>query len=144
MKGFITALGVIGAAAMFAVCALVELVSRLAPLLIAIGIAWVVFAVMRARRRRIHDDDRLQQQWAQARRLGAARPPAQPAAPARYTRHYERFYVVRGDDTRFAADRDDGYLNVCAPALPPAVAHQPHVPALRHYRRRPRRPSRRP
>lgn len=137
MKAFITALGAIGAGAIFAVWALVELVARLAPLLIVVGVAWAVFAMLHARRRRIRDDRRLQEQWAQTRRHGAATP--RPYAP-----HYERFYLVVGDDAGFAADRDDGYFNVCTAALPPALAHQPRVPGLRRSRRRATRRRTRP
>jgi hypothetical protein len=133
VKGFITALGVIGAGTMFAVWALLELVARLAPVLIVAVIAWAVVATMRARGRRIRDDNRLPALWAQTRRQDAVRPPTQQpvAMPLSQAPHRERFYLVRGDDIGFAAHRDDGYLNVCSPALPPAAPHQPRVPALR-------------
>jgi len=147
VKGFITAIGVIGTGAMFAAWALLELVARLAPVLIVVVIAWAVVAAVRARGRRVRDDNRLQEQWAQTPRQDAAGPPAkQPAAmPLSHAPHHERFYLVRGDDTGFASHRDDGYLNVCAPALPPAAAHQPRVPALpRRYRRRATRRRTRP
>ncbi|WP_454561740.1 hypothetical protein [Mycobacterium haemophilum] len=147
VKGFITALGGIGTGAMFAVWALIELVTRLASVLVVMIIAWAVFAVVRARRRRIRDDERLQELWAQTARVDAARPPAhqQVALPQPYAPHYEPFYLVRGDDTGFAADRDDGYLNVCAPALPSSGLHQLHLPARRRRcRRRPTRRRRRP
>lgn len=147
MKGFITAIGVIGTGAMFAAWALLELVARLAPVLIVVVIAWAVVAVMLARGRHVRDDNRLQELWAQTPRQDAAGPPAQQPVtmPLSHAPHHERFYLVRGDDTGFAAHRDDGYLNVCAPALPPAAADQPRVPALRRrYRRRATRRSTRP
>ena len=147
MKAFITALSVIGIGAMFAVWALLELVARLAPVLIVAGIGWAVVAALRAHGRRVRDDDRLQALWAQTRRQDAVRPPThQPVAmPLSHAPHRERFYLVRGDDTGFAAHRDDGYLNVCSPALPSAAPHQPRVPALRRRcRRRATRRSTRP
>jgi len=138
VKVFITALGVIGAGIMFAVWALLELVARLAPLLIVAVIAWAVVATMRARGRRVRDDNRLQALWAQTRRQDAVRPLTQQpvAMPLSHAPHRERFYLVRGDDAGFAAHRDDGYLNVCAPALPPAALHQPRLPARRRRCRR--------
>lgn len=146
MRGFITAIGVIGTSAMFAAWALLELVARLAPVLIVVVIAWAVVTVVHARGRRVRDDDRLQERWAQTPRLDAVRPPAQqPAAmPLPHASHHERFYLARGEDTGFASHRDDGYLNVCAPALPPTAAHQPRVPALprRCHRRATRRSTR--
>jgi hypothetical protein len=141
VKGFIAAIGVIGVGAMFAVWTLVELVARLAPVLIVAVIAWAVVAAVRARGRRVRGDNRLQELWAQTQRLDAAEPPAQQPVAMPHAPHYERFYLVCGDDTGFAARREDGYLGVCAPALPPAVAHQPRVRALR--RRCNRRATRR-
>jgi len=147
VKAFITAFSVIGIGAMFAVWALLELVARLAPVLIVAGIGWAVVAALRAHGRRVRDDDRLQALWAQTRRQDAVRPPTQQpvAMPLSHAPHRERFYLMRGDDTGFAAHRDDGYLNVCSPALPPAAPHQPRVPALRRRcRRRATRRSTRP
>jgi hypothetical protein len=133
VKAFITALGVIGTGTIFAVWALLELIARLAPVLIVAVIAWAVVAMMRARGRRIRDDNRLQALWARTWRQEAVRPPTQQpvAMPPSHAPHRERFYLVRGDDTGFAAHRDDGYLNVCSPALPPAAPHHPRLPALR-------------
>lgn len=145
MKGFITAIGVIGTSGMFAVWALIEFVARLAPVLIVAVIAWAVVAVVRARGRRVRGDDRLQEPWAQTPRPDASEPAAQQPVAMPHAPHNEHFYLVRGDDTGFAARRDDGYLNVCAPALPPAVTHQPRVPSLRRRRhRRATRPRTRP
>ncbi|MGH3556051.1 MAG: hypothetical protein ACRDTK_00760 [Mycobacterium sp.] len=144
MKGFITAVSVFGAAAMFAVWALIELVARLAPVLLVGIVAWAVFAGVRARCRRDRYDDRLRELWAQTPRVGRTGPSVrQPVAmPLLRAPHYESFYLVRGDDTSFAVDRGDGYLNFSAPSLPPAIAHQPRVPALRRRARR-RRSTRR-
>lgn len=144
MKWFLAAVGVSGAGAVFAVWVLIELVARLAPVLIVAAIAWAVFAGIRARRR-VGDDAHWHERWAQTPRSSAAPTPPTVATPVPHAPHYERFYLVRGDDTGFAADRHDGYLHVSAPVLPPAVVHQSRVPALRRrHRRRPTRPSTRP
>lgn len=139
MKGLTTAIGVMGAGATFAVWTLLELVARLAPVLIVGLSAWAVVAAVRAHGRRVRDNNRLQELWEQTPRLDAPRPPTMPLP---HVPHHERFYPVRGDDAGFAAHRDDGYLNVGAPALPPAALPRPRVPALQRRRRATRRSTR--
>lgn len=138
MKGFIAALAVIGAGATFAVWTLIEVVTRLAPLLIVVAIGWAVVATVSARSRHRRDDNRLQELWAQTPRPDAIRPPTQQpvAAPPPHTPHYQRPSLVREADTGFTARRNDGYLNVCASTLPPAAAHQPRQPVRQRCCRR--------
>lgn len=135
MKGFITTLAVFGAATMFAVWTLIEIVTRLAPVLIVAVIGWAVVAAVRAHGRHRRDDNRLQELWAQTPRLDAPCPPTHRpvTAPPPQAPHDERFSLVRGEDTGFSARRTDGYLHVCASALPPTAAHRPRRPAPRRY-----------
>ncbi|MBY0441863.1 MAG: hypothetical protein K2Q25_06965 [Mycobacteriaceae bacterium] len=147
MKGFLAALSVIGAGAIFTVWTLIEVVTRLAPVLIVAVIGWVVVATVSAHGRHRRDDDRLHELWAQTPRTDAIRPPIQQpvAVPPPHTPHYQRPSLVREDDTGFTARRNYGYLNVCASTTPPAAAHQPRQPLpQRRCRRCTTRRSNRP
>lgn len=121
MKALLSALAVCAILVLFAALTVVELLIRLAPLLIVAAIGWALVAAARARRRRHADDARLLQVWAQQHTPAAAHPPLAPSHPAPARAHRERAYLV-GHDTGVTAPRVDPYLHVDTPALPPAVA----------------------
>jgi hypothetical protein len=111
--------------------AIVELLIKLAPLLVAAGCLWGAVKLVRAHRaRQAADAQRLMQAW--SRPVPQASPQAAPSTllpPV--IAHRERMYVVRGEDTSLTSDRDDGYLNVSATALPCVQ----RLPATYHHRR---------
>ena len=142
MKTLVAIIGACGVAAVFLAIAVAELLIRLAPLLILLAIGWAVFKVVRAQRRRDTDSARLQAQWLHTPAAAIPLPAVAPSVPA-LTPHYERVYLVTGEDSGFSADRSDGYLNVAAPALPPARAAAAPLPSLAARRAARRRPTRR-
>ncbi|MGV7254578.1 hypothetical protein PJI20_10145 [Mycobacterium kansasii] len=116
MKGLVAVLAAMAAGVVFVAIALIEIVERIAPLLVIGGFAWAVFAVVQARRRRrtVGDQDRLSRVWAHN---PASLPPSPSPVPP-VTPHRERVYLVAGQDTGFGAHRSDGYLSVQAGPLP--------------------------
>lgn len=132
MKGLVAAVATLMTVLVAITLAIVELLVRLAPLLVAAACLWTAFKLIRAHRaRRAAEDQRLVQVWSQ--------PVAQPAAQAApqallppVIAHRQRMYVVRGEDTGLVADRDDGYVNVSANVLP--RVHR--LPATYHHRRK--------
>ncbi|MDT5368439.1 MAG: hypothetical protein QOC62_2870 [Mycobacterium sp.] len=149
MKTLAAIIGACGVAAVFLAIAVAELLIRLAPLLILLAIGWAVFKVVRAQRHRDADSARLQAQWLQTPQAVIPAPAVTPSLPP-LTPHYERVYLVAGEDSGFGAGRSDGDLNVAAPALPPGrpaeapAAPLPSLAARRAARRRPTRRSDRP
>jgi hypothetical protein len=146
MKTVAAIIGACGVAAVFLAIAVAELLIRLAPLLILLAIGWAVFKVVRAQRHRDADSARLQAQWLHAPQALIPAPAVTPSLPP-LTPHYERVYLVAGEDSGLGAGRSDGYLSVAAPALPPghpAAAPLPSPAARRAARRRPTRRSSRP
>jgi hypothetical protein len=146
MKTLAAIIGACGVAAVFLAIAVAELLIRLAPLLILLAVGWAVFKVVRAQRRRGADSARLQAQWLHTHQAVIPAPAVTPSLPP-LTPHYERVYLVAGEDSGFGAGRSDGYLNVATPALPPgrpAAAPLPSLAARAGARRRPTRRSVRP
>ena len=88
MKGFLAMVGLLVTVVALIVAAVIELLIKLAPLLVAVVCVWALVRMVRARRRRRADDDRLLRLWAQP--LEA---PAPTPAPLRHRPH---LYVVRG------------------------------------------------
>ncbi|MGH3971257.1 MAG: hypothetical protein ACRDTV_24930, partial [Mycobacterium sp.] len=123
MKGLVAALGMLITVVAVIVLAIVELLIKLAPLLVAAAVVWLVVKALRAAQSRHAGRDRL---WGPPD-VGpvqfAALPPApwpgdipahSPATQAAQAAlppvigHRERMYVVRGEDTGLLADREDG------------------------------------
>jgi hypothetical protein len=143
MKGLVAAVATVMTVLVAITVAIVELLIKLAPLLIVAGCLWVVLKLVRAHRARMAaDDQRLVQAWAHQ---PVAAPTAQVVPEALLPpviAHRERMYVVRGEDTGLVSDRDDGYVHVSANVLPRVQ----RLPATYHHRRKftPRRsPGRR-
>ena len=87
MKGFLAMVGLLVTVVAVIVAALIELLIKLAPLLVAVVCVWALVRMVRARRRRA-DDDRLLRLWAQP--LEAPAPAPAPLG------HRPHLYVVRG------------------------------------------------
>ncbi|MCA2304827.1 hypothetical protein JF770_14760 [Mycobacterium intracellulare] len=112
--------------------AIVELLIKLAPLLVAAGCLWGAVKLIRAHRaRQAADEQRLLQPWSRPAPQSSPQVGASTLLPP-VIAHRERMYVVRGEDTGLASDRDDGYVNVSAAALP--RVHR--LPAAYHHRRK--------
>ncbi|ETA91840.1 hypothetical protein O982_24940 [Mycobacterium avium 10-5581] len=145
MKGLVAAVATVMTVLVAITVAIVELLIKLAPLLIVAGCLWAVLKLVRAQRARMAaDDQRLVQAW--AHQPVAYQPVAAPTAQVvpeallpPVIAHRERMYVVRGEDTGLVSDRDDGYVHVSANVLP--RVHR--LPATYHHRRKftPRRSS---
>ena len=125
MKALGAAIGVGVVSVAFLLIAVVDVLERLAPLLICLAIAWAAFSVIRARRRSSADDKRLLALWSPPPRIAAAPPSPPTAASPALNPHRERRYLVAGEDTGFASERPDGYLQVFGPALPPDPRPRP-------------------
>ncbi len=130
MKALLSALAICAILVLFAALTLVELLIRLAPLVIVVAIGWTLVA----------DDARLVQMWAQHPAQAVPSPPAPPTRPAPV--HRERTYLIAGRDIGFATPCEDPYLNVGTPA--PPTAHRPPPRRPRRAHRRARRGNTRP
>jgi hypothetical protein len=135
MKGLVATVAVLMTVIAAIVLAIVELLIKLAPLLVAAGCVWVAVMLIHAHRaqraRRAADEQRLMQAWSRPA-LQAAPQVAPSTLLPPVIAHRERMYVVRGEDTGLVSNRDDGYVNVSATALPPV--HR--LPATYHHRRK--------
>ena len=164
MKALLAVLGVLITVGVVVVCAVVELLIKLMPLLGLVAWIWIGIKVWRRWRERREDRDHIDTPWEwehPARRpvqLGedsrpAPPPAAVPVAPAPalpiadpggllppVIAHQDRSFVVRGHDSGLLSDREDGYLYVSAQDLPrvPRVAasRRPNVAARRTSGRR--------
>jgi hypothetical protein len=147
MKGLVAIFGLLMAVIVVITFVIVELLVKLAPLLVAATCIWGAVKVMRAHRaRRAADQDRLRRRWGQPVGELPELTPTAPVPPV--IAHRERACVVRGDDTGLLSNRDDGYVRVSAQPVPRverlSASHQqrrPMVPrrtaARRSERRRP-------
>jgi hypothetical protein len=139
MKGLVATVAVLMTVIAAIMLAIVELLIKLAPLLVVAGCVWLAVKLIRAHRaRQAAEEQRLMQAWSRPASQYPAQPaPSTPLPPL--IAHRERMYVVRGEDTGLVSDRDDGYVNVSATALP--RVHR--LPATYHHRRKftPRRAS---
>jgi hypothetical protein len=132
MKGLVATVAVLMTVIAAIMLAIVELLIKLAPLLVAAGCVWVAVTLIRAHRdRQAADEQRLAQAWSRPA-LQAVPQVAPSTLLPPVIGHRERMYVVRGEDTGLVSDRDDGYVNVSASALP--RVHR--LPATYHYRRK--------
>ena len=91
MKGCLAMLGLLATVVAVIVLAIIELLAKLAPLLVAAACVWALVRVVRARRKRRIDDDRLCRLWAQPIDEQSA-----PAGPPAVIAHRPHLYVVRG------------------------------------------------
>lgn len=139
------------------VAMLADLVARLAPLMVLGAIVWLV---MRYRARPhpqgmgapavmpVVAGPTLAATPAPTSVRAESAGPAVPLPPK--MPHYERFYLVRGDDTGLQSPRTDGYVKVAArnlPTAPPQPARRkPQVPRIKRVsaRRRTGTPRTRP
>lgn len=132
MKGLVATVAVLMTVIAATVFAIVELLIKLAPLLVAAGCGWVAVKLIRGHRaRRAADEQHLMQAWSRP----ALQAPPQVAPSTLLPpviAHRERMYVVRGEDTGLVSNRDDGYVNVSATALP--RVHR--LPATYHHWRK--------
>lgn len=139
MKGLVATAAVLMTVIAAIVLAIVELLIKLAPLLVAAACLWGAAKLIGAHRARgAADEERLKQDLSRTAPQGP--PQAAPSTPLPpVIAHRERMYVVRGEDTGLASDRDDGYVKVSATALPRVQ----RLPATYHHRRKftPRRAS---
>lgn len=139
------------------VAMLADLVARLAPLVVLGAIVW--FVVLHRARQRQQGMGSAGVVPVVAGPIPAPAPtptfvPAASAGPSAplppKMPHYERFYLVRGDDTGLQSPRTDGYVKVAAPNLPAArpqpARRKSHVPRIERAsaRRRPGTPRTRP
>lgn len=133
MKGLVAAVATVTTVLAAITLAIVELLVKLAPLLVVAACLWAALKLVRAHRARMAaDDQRLVQAWAHQ---PVAQPTAQAAPEALLPpviAHRQRMYVVRGEDTGLVCDRDDGYVNVSANVLPRVQ----RLPATYHHRRK--------
>jgi hypothetical protein len=166
MKALFAVLGVLITGAVVAVCAVIELLVKLAPLLGLAAWIWIGIKVWRRWRERRDNRDHIDVPWewehpAQGPALlgedprPTPRPPAVPVAPAPalpvagpaaslppVIAHQDRSFVVRGHDSGLLTDREDGYLYVSAqelprvPRVPATHQHRPNVAARRTSGRR--------
>jgi len=154
MRALIAALGVVITVGALVVYTVVELLIKLAPLLVLAAWIWIAIKVWRSRRERRenrghidspweweHPSQRLlppdasvqPTPWPAAVEVASAPPAAAPASAASLPpviAHQDRSYVVRGHDSGLLADRGDGYLYVSAQDLP----RVPCVPATHQHR----------
>lgn len=165
MKTLVAVLGVLITVGVVVVCAIVELLVKLAPLLGLAAWIWIGIKVRRKWRER-DNRDHIDAPWGwehpaqgPARRckdpLPVPRPPATPVASAPalpvagraaslppVITHQDRSFVVRGHDSGLLADREDGYLYVSAqelplvPRMPATHQHRPNAASRRTSRRR--------
>ena len=166
MKGLIAALGMLLTVGVLVAYTVVELVIKLAPLLVLAAWIWIAIKVWRSRRKPRGDRGHIEAPWdwalpAQGPLVRGAVPqttpsptagpvasapamaaPAPPAALPPVIAHQLRSFVVRGQDSGLLADREDGYLYVSAqdlprvPRVPAAHQHRPSVGARRASGRR--------
>nr|VTP03862.1 hypothetical protein BIN_B_05284 [Mycobacterium riyadhense] len=120
------------------VITMVELLAKLAPLLIVGVVAWAAVMACRARQRRPVPATG-------GVRTGVIDVAAGPqyALPPRM-QHQERVYVIRGEETGLSTLRPDGYLKVSADQLPPPrqlTTPRPHTVSRSGNRRRPSAPK---
>ena len=155
MKALLAVLGVLITVGVVVVCAVVELLVKLVPLLGLAAWIWFGIKVWRRWRERRDNRDHIDAPWewehpAQgAVPLGEGSLPTPPPAaipvapipalpPAAslppVMAHQDRSFVVRGHDSGLLSDRDDGYLYVSAqdlPRVPRVPASHPHNVAAR-------------
>jgi hypothetical protein len=166
MKTLVAVLGVLITVGVVVVCAVVELLVKLGPLLGLVAWIWIGLKVRRKWRERRDNRDHIDAPWGwehpaqgPARRcedpLPTPRPPAISVAPAPalpvagpaaslppVIAHQDRSFVVRGHDSGLLADREDGYLYVSAqelprvPRMPATHQHRPNVASRRTSGRR--------
>lgn len=142
------------------VAMLADLVARLAPLVVLVAIGAIVWLVMRSQARPRPPGTGVPGVVPVAGPIPAAAAPipafvatesAGPSVPLPPKMpHYERFYLVRGDDAGLRSPRTDGYVKVAAPNLPAArpqpARRKPNMPRIEraYARRRPSNPRTRP
>lgn len=166
MKGLIAALAMLITVGFAVVCALVELLIKLAPLLVLAAGIWIAIKVWRTWRRKRRDSrghhetpwewqypaqgPNSSAEFQPIERPAVASPAPTSPAPASagsaalppVIAHHHRSFVVRGDESGLLTDREDGYLYVSAhelPRVPRAAAthqHRPNVGARRTSSRR--------
>jgi len=114
MKGILAVFGVGATLMVLLVAAIVQLIMRLAPLLILTAAAYAVFAAARARRcRRAPGPDHLEVLWATGPHAAYA-----PTVPPPVRPHQQRTYLVMHQDSGFTAARPYGYLTLQPHPLP--------------------------
>lgn len=141
MRALIAVLGVLVTIGVLVVCTVVELLIKLAPLLVLAAWIWIAIKVWRWRRERRENRGHIESPWewehpahgpvgaqAACTPVPAAAGSAAPLPPV--IAHQDRSFVVRGHDSGLLADREDGSLYVSATDLP----RVPRVPAARQHR----------
>jgi hypothetical protein len=166
MKALFAVLGVLMTVGVVVVCAVVELLVKLWPLLGLAAWIWIGIKVWRRWRERRANRDHIDAPWRWEHPaqgpvplgedpLPTPRPPAVSVAPAPalpvagraaslppIIARQDRSFVVRGHDSGLLADRADGYLYVSAqelprvPRMPATHQHRPNVASRRTSGRR--------